>query len=115
MTTETHTFKIPSIDEVEFTIHVEEEHMSVKGNAVDSGDPVFDKQVEDKILRELERGNVGAWAAVEVRAVYKDFTASDYLGGCSYKSEADFKKGDGYYAAMKKEAYKALIDKLKSL
>jgi len=44
----------------------------------------------------------------------KKTIAEDYLGGCTYESEEDFKK-DGYYADMKQNAYNSLIKQLKDL
>jgi hypothetical protein len=110
----THTFKIPSIEEVNFEIIAIPDHSSVRGNALISGDAAIDRAAENSILRQIERGNVWAWALVEVKASYKGITSSDYLGQCSYKSEKDFKKG-GYFEDMQKEAYTTLIAQLKSL
>lgn len=95
---------------IEVTLHVEQEDdIPVRGNAMASGDWAVDREVEDEILERLDRGDVWAWASVKVTATLwgpkndKLLTASVYLGGCSYKDEADF-RADGYFADMAKEA-----------
>lgn len=95
-------------NEVHFSIHITPEDMEVRGNAQASGDDTLDKEAEDAILSDLEAGNLWAWCHVEVRAEYGPFKGSDYLGGCSYKSEADFKADGGYYQVMKRAALAAL-------
>ena len=95
-------------DEVTFSLHVEQEDMAVRGNALASGDDVEDKKVEDEILRRLDKGDVWAWAWVKVTASLElpDGTIVeeyDSLGGCSYADEKDFKQG-GYYDDMCDEA-----------
>lgn len=44
-----------------------------------------------------ESGNIYAWFCAKITVKYKDLEATDYLGGCSYKSEKDFKNGGYYY------------------
>jgi hypothetical protein len=52
------------------------------------------------VEREIENGNPWAWFVAHVRVTYKGILShDDYLGGCSYKNEKDFKKG-GYYDDM---------------
>ena len=94
-------------NEVEFQIFVHPEEMPVRGNVVNSGDEKFDRRCENRILSALERGNEWAWCCVEVRAIWKDFFGKDFLGACSYKNEADFRKG-GYFEDMKAEALRGL-------
>jgi hypothetical protein len=60
-----------------------------------------------QIRRLLEKAdsNVWHWADVEVLAEYQDidgkiYTASEYLGGCSYSSRPDFVMTSGYYDDM---------------
>lgn len=108
------TINLPTIEEVEFEVIAEYEQMRVRGNVIVSGDDAFDKEVEDGIIERLNNGDVWSWAMVTVRASYKGITANDYLGGCSYGSEEDFKKG-GYYEDMKQNAYNQLIEQLKDL
>ena len=66
------------------------------------------------INRRLDSGDVWAWCTVHVIAHWtneegQEFTGDDYLGGCSYASEADFKQPHGYYDDMKQVSYDALI------
>jgi len=100
---------------VTFTVHAEEDYIPVRGNAMASDDPEFDKKVEDEIIARLEAGDVWAWASVTVRAKWNGFVGEDHLGGCCYWDEEDFKKSGGYYEDMKAEALTALNRELRSL
>jgi biotin carboxylase len=51
-------------------------------------------------LYEKAEYNVWHWCDVEVRATWGELSASEYLGACSYKSEANFVKTSGYYDDM---------------
>lgn len=93
---------------VTYTIKVEQDDIPVRGNAIGSGNADFDKEVEDEILKRLDDGDVWAWATVTVVATCEGFTGEAYLGGCSYKDEADFKQDGGYYEDMCKEALSEL-------
>jgi hypothetical protein len=97
-------------NEVEFSIECLDEHIPVRGNAIVSGDDDYDKQVEDKILSDLQ-WNPWAWCCVRVIASWEDFKGDDYLGACSYKSEDDFKAG-GYYEDMKAQALEDLNEEI---
>ena len=88
---------------VEFNLEVEPEHIKVRGNAIDSGDSVLDRDYEDSILADLEAGNVWAWVSVKVTASVDGIKCSDYLGACSYASEATFRECD-YFLDMKGES-----------
>lgn len=107
------SFKLPTIEQVEFEIIPSYEDVPVNGNA-SAIDEETDKEIEDYINDELESGNVWAWCTIEVKASYKGISASDYLGCCSYKDEEDFKKG-GYYEDMKQIAFDNLIEELQDL
>lgn len=98
----------------EITIIVHEEHQDVRGNAQVSGDDKDDKAVEDALLERLERGDIWAWCSIEVRAEFRGITASDYLGGCCYENEADF-KACPYYRDMVREATGKLADMIADL
>ena len=106
--------KLPKIEEVEFTLEVEEETKQVRGNAMHSRDKAYDKKIEDEILHRLDKGDVWAWAAICVKAKWRGMEGVDCLACCCYKDEEYFKK-DGYYEDMKLQAYDDLIDKLKAL
>lgn len=88
-----------------------QDDMPVRGNALASGDDAEDKRCEDEILARLDRGDVWAWALVEVRASWEGWKASDFLGACSYESEAEF-RADEYFADMRETALRALADTL---
>lgn len=108
------TVKLPTIDEVEFSLIAHPEEIPVRGNAAASGDDDCDKEIEDGIIQQIENGNVWAWACVEVKATWKGLEESEYLGCCSYKDEDEF-KADGYYQDMRERVYDLLITEIKSL
>jgi hypothetical protein len=89
----------PTRDEVVISFTVEQDDIPVRGNAMVSGDDEEDKKVEDEILERLDRGDVWAWAFVEVivRDPVTGLKGHAGLGACSYgpNGEEDFKK-DGY-------------------
>ena len=106
-----------SDSEIEYTIEVFEEYTPVEGNCMCSGDDDFDRECEQRIYDELEGGNEWAWCTVRVvaRIPGLDYVeGDDHLGCCSYANEFDFKRG-GYYADMKDEARRRLIDALEEL
>lgn len=106
--------KLPTIDQVQFTIEALEEDNPIRGNAVVTGDDAVDKKVEDDIIKRLE-SNIWAWCCVCVTAKWKGLEGTDYLGSCSYKDENDFKQPGGYYEEMKEKAYDNLIEQLNAL
>lgn len=57
---------------------------------------------------QIENGNEWGWCVAHVTATIEiagaTFQGNDYLGGCSYESEAAFKHPDGYYPDMVREA-----------
>lgn len=97
--------KIKQQATIEITIHPED--LPIRGNLVFSGDGVLDKQLENAVIEELEH-NPWAWCVVEVRASWLGLRASTFLGGCSYRSENDFKVG-GYYDDMVEEVIEELV------
>jgi hypothetical protein len=100
---------IPTIEQVTFKVTCHEEHIPIKGNYIVSGDD-YDREQEQLLLKELEY-NEWAWCCIKVTAEYKGLKECDYLGGCSYDSEEDF-KNCGYYEDMKATAYSRLIERL---
>jgi hypothetical protein len=98
--------KIKQDATIEIMIHSED--LPIRGNLMASGDDVLDKQFEDAVIEELEY-NLWAWCVVEVKACWKGLKASTFLGGCSYRSEADFKAG-GYFDDMVDEVLKELSE-----
>ena len=99
--------------QVEYRIEVEQDDQPVRGNAIASGDPDYDKKVEDKILDRLDRGDVWAWASVRVVAFVPGYglEGDDFLGGCTYDNEEQFKSGM-YYPDMIDAARAELFHKI---
>lgn len=93
--------------DVTFELIVRPESLPVRGNAMCSGDDATDREAEDWILGRLDRGDVWAWADVEVRATWNGLSESDYLGCCSYENAAAF-TADAYYEDMKATALERL-------
>jgi hypothetical protein len=90
--------------DVTFRLTAEPDQQSPRGNALASGDDEEDRKCEDEILRRIDEGDVWAWCVVKVEAHYHVLVGVDYLGGCSYKDEADFREPGGYFDDMKGEA-----------
>ena len=92
-------------DESKVTYEIEllEELDGVRGNVMASGDDEFNRQCENEILADLDRGNQWAWCTVKVTAKYDGLhhvEGTDYLGACSYHDEKQF-KNDVYFEDMK--------------
>lgn len=82
-----------------------------------TGDPSYkeqDDKLEAEVMERLNQGDVWAWAYVKVTARWGDFSASDGLGGCSFKDEAEF-TSDGHLAELENEALCILNDTLESV
>lgn len=86
-------------EDVEITIEIDNEWLPLRGNAIATGDPDYDRQVEDELLKRLDSGDIWAWCSVTVTARWNGFEGKDHLGGCSYADEEDFKRS-GYYDEM---------------
>jgi hypothetical protein len=96
-----------TIDDVTVTLRAEPEDVPVRGNAVASGDDATDREVEDKIIADLERGSEWAWCCAVVEVSWGSFKNVATLGCCSYRSEEDF-RASGYYDEMVSEALDGL-------
>src|SRR5688572_13886675 len=97
--------KMRQIDDNDLIYNLEADFddIPVRGNALAFGDDAEDKRCEDEIIERLESGDVWAWASVKVTCCHKDLPeieGVDYLGGCSYLDESDFKQPGGYYDDM---------------
>ena len=97
--------------EIIWSIEAEQEDIPVRGNAVASGDNDVDKEIEDRILRDLE-WNIWAWCSVTVRCTYGPFNGEAHVGCCSYDDEEAFKESSGYYLDMQIEALDDLISNM---
>ena len=101
-------------EEVTFSLEVMEEDIRPD---FQSGDPEY-KELDDRLeleaIERLSRGDVWAWACVNVMAHWGSFSASTYLGGCSYKDEAEF-RSCGELASLENDALSKLNDTLESI
>lgn len=61
----------------------------------------------DHVLEQAEWNEWG-WCCVKVTAEYKGLSESEYLGACSYESEADFRANSGYYEDLVNTAVECL-------
>lgn len=112
MSTQTKTWK----DQVVYEIEAEFDYIPIRGNALVSGDDELDRKVEDELIERVGNGDVWAWASVKVTASIPgiDLEGVDYLGGCSYRDEEDFKQ-DGYYEDMKAQALEDLEKQIQAV
>lgn len=94
-------------DEIEIELILHPEYEQIEGNACACGEPDCYEAHIKPIIEDAEY-NPWAWCCVEVRATFDGVTGSDFLGGCSYKNEADFKTPGGYYEDMVNEAIERL-------
>lgn len=100
--------QFPPLDEVQFDIDVQWE------GDIDPEEHFENPQDVEWVRQQIEAENVWGWCRVALRASWhdpntdKDYEGWDYLGGCSYASEQDFKRPGGYYDDMKKQAYAEL-------
>lgn len=97
-------------EEVEFEVEAMPEHLHPKG-CFASGDEEMDRRMVQQILQDM-KWNEWAWCSIRVTARWGEFSASDYLGGCSYASRKDFMTCP-YFEDMKTEALKGLNGKLR--
>lgn len=89
------------LSDIEWSIKVFPEDIPIRGNCSAISEEV-DRETEEWIIDQLERGNVWAWARVRVMGQFKWLTADSYLGACSYYDQKAFEEG-GYFDDMKEE------------
>jgi hypothetical protein len=99
------------IGEVEYEVECLVEDMPIRGNCMASGDDVVDEDCAKEIESRLADGNDWAWCCVKVTARWHTFESTEYLGGCSYEDEEDFRKG-GYFEDMQDEALHILTNQI---
>lgn len=95
-----------TLDDVTVTLVPEEEDVALEGH-FESGDADQDKELEERLIRRLERGDRWAWCCAAVTVSWGGWKETAYLGCCSYDGEDDFRKG-GYYEQMVEEALEDL-------
>lgn len=111
------TIKIPEYDDCAFKIECIPEETQIRGNC-SAIDEEADKATEKWINDQLESGNQWAWCCVKVTCYYKGIdciTGTDFLGGCSYKSESEFIAPGGYFEDMKRIAYDDFVSNIERL
>lgn len=106
------------IEEVVFKMGADWHYDPVRGS-LESGDPEYEDQEreeEDKIIAELEAGNIWAWCIVTVTASWAGFLGKARVGGVSIiledgsDPEESFVKDYGYYESLVSDA----VDNLKA-
>lgn len=107
-------FKLPTIEQVHFTITSEDEDTSPDDSirAYETDEMVISGFI--KGVRDNRRVSAFGWCYIKVTATYKGIEGSDGLGACSYRSLKDF-IADGYYEQMRDAAYSELITNLQAL
>lgn len=90
----------------EYTIEVFPCDISVRGNALASGDKAADREAEAAILDQLANGNHWAWCNVTVTCEFNDEKGTAHLGAVSIdgNNEAAFKRSS-HYADLCAEAF----------
>lgn len=94
-------------EDVEWEIVCEPESTPLEGNVLASGDDDEDAAAEEWVRDQLDSGNEWSWCIVRVVGRWRGLTEWECLGGCSYRSEEDFKEG-GYYEDMRSEVLRRL-------
>ncbi len=77
--------------EVEVSIEVTYEDISIEGNVMASGDGKADHQAEIEVRTDLESGNIFAWCIAVIKASWAGFERQDTLGGISCHNEDGFR------------------------
>lgn len=84
--------------------------------SIESGDPEYaelEKKEAQDIANRLGRGDLSAWFTAKITVVWGEFSATDYLGACSYDSFEQFTSDpDGYYSDMVNTALDRLNDQI---
>ncbi len=102
-----------TLDDITWTLAAEQDSLPIRGYCMVSGDDELDEQVARDIEKRLEYTE-WAWALVSVVGEWEGIEATAYLGGCSYKDEADFRSCD-YFESMQAECLAEIHDKAKRI
>ena len=105
--------KIPTLDQVSFSVSAEVEYSRIEGNA-SAIDPETDEAIVKEIKEQLDNGNEWAWCSVCVTGKYKGIKAESWLGCCSYANKEEFMKSD-YCVDMKLECYADIVKQIENL
>lgn len=90
-------------DDVEFFITITPEEDGPEGWMEDD--------MAVKVREDYDSGNEWAWCQVSVCAHLNGFEGFAFLGGCSYRSEEEFRSSD-YFTDMCDEAYEDLLNQI---
>lgn len=101
--------------EIEIGLWCEPENVPYVGNCMASGDPKVNKRAENWIRRQLDGGNEWAWCQVTVAGRWNGLEERDYLGCCSYRSAADFRKPGDYFDDMKETVIRAIVERAEAI
>lgn len=91
----------------EITVTAEPEHEDVRGHFAD--DDVDTENMVTDIIERVREGDEWAWCCVKVTVSCAGMEESEYLGCCSYQSEADFRANSGYFDDMVQECKGRLV------
>ena len=105
--------KLP-IEKCKVLVTAEPEDLAVE-DYFNTENAELDNQLAQKIIDDLESGNMYAWFCARVTVSYLHMSESEYLGCCSYDSEKDFIADSGYYMDMAEEARQRLELKINEL
>lgn len=76
------------MNQVTYTVTIEQEDIPVRGNYMCSDDEAFNKQCEDEVIEKLENGYIEAWCYVKVTAsTAEGFEGFAGIGCCTLSSE----------------------------
>ncbi len=96
----------PAMSEVTFSHSIKPDDTPIRGNLMDSGDANVDRETEDAVYRQLDRGNQAAWCGLIVFAEWRGYKRQTSLWGCSYASEE--KLLEDLLPDLREEAYAEL-------
>ena len=74
----------------------------------------FDDQQSIDFARQLANESQWGWCCIKVTVHYRDLTETEYLGGCSYINEREF-RACPYYADMVSQCCNRLADSVASI
>jgi hypothetical protein len=75
-------------------------------------DQLDDAESVQLVRDQLRDGNEWAWFRAKVTCDVLGFEGTDYLGACSYASEADFRAPGGYFDDMKYTAIREIAERV---
>jgi len=89
------TLRKVTADDVTVRIYTHYEHEAIASDLSECCTPEEIRALQCRV----DDGDEWAWCGVEVRVTWNGIEGADYLGCCSYESEADF-RASGCFADM---------------